>query len=127
MKELESLISAGYKYGYTNGHGADDTVSGLEWAMSHLSGEGDTAAAYSSRAASDLESRLFAAYVLRCLAALKDGDAVKARLEYFKICSLISLIGVADDEGQIRSVSEEKMTAVLLTLQEKFHDANIER
>ena len=112
LQHLRDLAAAGYKHGYTNGHGADDTVSGLEWALSHLRGRDDQPAAevaemYSRTAASNLESRLFAAYVLRALAFIKLGKLDEAWIEYGKAAELAKL--TRQSHGLIPSLTDEQL------------------
>ncbi len=115
-QHLNDLIAAGYKHGYTNGHGADDTVSSLEWAHSHLRRESDGSAAevaevYSRNAAGSLEARLFSAYVLRALAFIKLGDRDKAWIEYGKAAELAKL--TRQSHGLIPSLTDEQIRETL--------------
>ncbi|MBC8000110.1 MAG: hypothetical protein IAF58_19305 [Leptolyngbya sp.] len=121
MQHLQNLIGAGYKHGYSNGHGADDTVSGLEWAIRHLDCQPDTAVTYSAHATSNLESRLFAGYVVRCLAFIKVGSVDKAKIEYHKAAALAALS--RQSHGLLPSLSADQIAETLAVVEHRFRSA----
>lgn len=123
MQHLKTLIGSGYRHGYTNGHGADGTVSSLEWALNHLDNEPSTAENYSFHAGSNLESRLFAAYVIRSLACIKLGENDKAKVEYNKAVTLSKL--AADSHGLIPSISAEQVEETLALVERRLRLAGV--
>ncbi len=121
MKNLLTLIGAGYRHGYVNGHGADGTVSDLEWALNHLDSSADTAETYSRNASMDLEARLFGAYVVRSLASLKLGQVDKAKIEYDKAQALAGMS--RQSHGLIPTLSADKVEEVLAILERRLRAA----
>lgn len=91
MQHLKNLIAAGYRHGYTNNHGADDTVQRLDASLANLAEDAARALETSEYVAADLEARLFAAYALTALAAIQTGDLEKAKIFRKKVESLSAL------------------------------------
>lgn len=121
MQHLQNLIEAGYKHGYANGHGADDTVSSLEWAVRHLDCQPETSVTYSAAATSSLESRLFAGYVVRCFAFINVGEVDKALIEYHKAAALAALS--QQSHGLIPSLSAEQIDETLAVVESRLRRA----
>lgn len=93
MKLLQTLLGAGYRRGYNNGHGADDTVSSLEHALSRLETSPVEALDYGMVAANNLASRLFAGYAICSFAAINRGELEEAHAYHQKAEAVAALVG----------------------------------
>jgi Flp pilus assembly protein TadD len=124
MEHLKRLMSADYRFGYTNGHGADGTVRSLEYGLQHLEADdASTAESSAAHAASALESRLFAAYVLRSLAALQLGDRDKAHAEYKKAVALSEL--ASQSYGNIPSLTNPALEETLAVVERRLRQSGV--
>lgn len=123
MQHLKDLAAAGYKHGYTNGHGADDTVSSLEWALQHLEGSPGTAATYSQGAIYSLEARLFSAYVISSLAAVKSGNLEFAKAEYDRAATIAKMTDKGP--GKIPSIDPVRVEETLALVERRLRQSGV--
>jgi hypothetical protein len=121
--QLPAFIGKGFKDGYTN---PDNTVSSLRYALEQLkqpkNSSGDTADTYARHAVSDLESRLFAGYILIALAGIERKDASGARLALTQAEKLVALSKQGDVQGRIPNLDESMVVESLALVERLLRD-----
>lgn len=120
---LKQFAQAGYKTEYRDPNGSDGTASGIVWALGKLNDHPDTAETYSGNAASNLEARLFAAYLTRCQAFINQGELEKAKIEYNKAAEVVGLS--IQCHGCTPTLNSTDAQFIMFTIGNRLTDAGV--
>jgi hypothetical protein len=129
MRQLETLAGAGYRHGYTNQHGADSTVNGIEYALQHLTGDTNASHAETARnsaehAAYALESRLYATYCVEALALIKLGRGDDAKAAYQRAQTIVEL-SKQHGPSKIPSIDPQVVEETLAVIERRLRSIGV--
>ena len=120
MKNLQTLIAAGFTHGAANNTGVDSTVSSLEWALANLPNGSSTARTYAEEAGKSLEARLMVSYVIQSLAYLNNSRNVALAHEAYKKAAVLNQLSQSSGNTYV-----EIMNGALLELAEWLRQAGV--